>query len=77
MGVEGYRLGISLASHTLQSQEKEGLVTIRTSTRTGTRKPGASNQIRDLNLLLSNALLAAHAHILSPALLVVIRDVLL
>ncbi len=66
----------SLASHTLQSQEKEGLVTMRTSTRTSARKPGASNQIRDLNLLLSNAILAARAHILGPALLAVIRDVL-
>jgi hypothetical protein len=50
---------------------------MRTLTRTNTRKLGASNQIRDLNLLLSNALLAARTHTISPALFEVFRDVLL
>jgi hypothetical protein len=45
-----------------------------TSTHTSARKPGASNQIRDLSLLLSNALLAARVHTLCPALFAVIRD---
>jgi hypothetical protein len=49
---------------------------MRISTRTSARKPGASNQIRDLNLLRSNALVAARAHILGPTLFAVIRDVL-
>ena len=35
----------------------------------------ASNQIRDLNLLLSNALLAARAFIAGQAIFVVVRDV--
>jgi hypothetical protein len=51
-------------------------VTVRTSTHTSARKLGASNQIRNLNLLLSNALLVARAHTVGPALFVVIRDIL-
>jgi hypothetical protein len=50
---------------------------MHTSTRTSARKLGASNQIRDLNFLLSNALLAAGAHIIGHALFAVIRDLLL
>jgi hypothetical protein len=51
---------------------------MHTSTRTSARKPGASDQIRDLNLLLSNALLVARTHTaVSPALFAVIPDVLL
>jgi hypothetical protein len=41
---------------------------MRTSTRTSAQKLGATNQIRDLNLLLNNALLAARAHAVSPVL---------
>jgi hypothetical protein len=47
-------------------------VTMHTSTRISAPKSGASNQIRDLNLLLSNAL-----HTIGPELFAVIRDILL
>ena len=48
----------SLANHTLQSQEKEGLVTMRIASCSADRKPGGTNQIKNLNfsiLLPSNS----------------------
>ena len=64
---------VSLASHILQSQEKEGLVTMRTMNCSSARNLGTTNQIRDS--LLSNALLAAHAHIASPVRFAVAHEV--
>ena len=65
----------SLASHTLQSQEKEGLVTSRTTSCSGDRIWLWPIRFEILNLLLSNALLAACAHIAGPAWFAVTRDV--
>ena len=56
----------SLASHTLQSQEKEGLVTSHTTSCSGDRIWSRPIRFEILNLLLSNALLAARAHIAGP-----------
>ena len=62
----------SLASHTLQSAGKE---TSRTTSCSGDRIWSRPIRFEILNLLLSSALLAARAHIASPACFVVTRDV--
>ena len=64
----------SLARHTLQSQEKEGLVTSRTTSCSGDRIWSRPIRFEILNLLLSNALLAARAYS-RPAWFAVTRDV--
>ena len=56
----------SLARHTLQSAGKEGLVTSRTTSCSGDRIWLRPIRFETLNLLLSNALLAARAHIAGP-----------
>ena len=59
---------IFLISHTLQSQEKEGQVTMLTASCSSARNPGVTNQIRDF------VLLAARVHIAGHARFTVIRD---
>ena len=56
---------ISLTSHTLQSAEKEGLVTSRTTSCSGYRIWPHPIRFKILNLLFSNALLAVRTHIAS------------
>ena len=67
--------GSSLARHTLQSAGKEGLVTSRTTSCSGDRIWSRPIRFEILNLLLSNALLAAREHIASSAWFAVTRDV--
>ena len=50
----------------LQAKEKEGLVTMHTVSYSRVRNPDATNQIRDFEFLLSNALLAAQVHNSQP-----------
>ena len=42
------KVGTSLVCHTPQSKGKRGPVTMRTASCTGARKPGATNQIQDV-----------------------------
>ena len=69
--------GCSLASHchTLQCQEKEGLVISHTTSCSGDRIWLRPIRFEILNLLLSNALLAARAHKDGPVWFAVTRDV--
>ena len=61
----------SLASHTLQSQEKEGLVTSTVSC-SGDKILSRPIRFEILNLSLSNALLVARAHMLPVTFFVII-----
>ena len=59
----------------LNQKGKRGLMIMHTACCSSAWKPGANNQIRNLNLLLGNALFGARAHIAGHAIFVVIRDV--